>query len=85
MWGLCASAARAPQSMNRNFCSAKVGETAVASFMQRGFIDKVNFVIADKVSNVNGNALGYVFGMLDALLQCANLDIRDIAGLRRSE
>ena len=69
MWGLCASAARAPQSMNRNFCSAKVGETAVASFVQRAF----------------GNALGYVFGMLDALLQCANLDIRDIAGLRRSE
>ena len=48
--------------------------------MQRSFIDKDKFVIADKVGNVNGNALGYVFGMLDALLQCANLDIRDIAG-----
>lgn len=48
--------------------------------MQRSFIDKDKFVIVDKVGNVNGKALGYVFGMLDALLQCADLDIRDIEG-----
>jgi hypothetical protein len=30
--------------------------------------------------NVNGKALGYVFGMLDALLQYANLEIREMEG-----
>jgi len=39
--------------------------------VQRSFIDKDKFVIADKAGNVNGKALGYVFGMLDALLQYA--------------
>jgi hypothetical protein len=48
--------------------------------VQRSFIDKDKFVITDAVGNVNDKALGYVFGMLDALLQCANLDIRDIEG-----
>ena len=48
--------------------------------VQRSFIDKNKFVITDKVGNVNGKALGYIFGMLDALLQQVNLDIRDIEG-----
>ena len=59
----------------------KVGDIAAGLLkVQRSFIDKDKFVIADKVGNVNGKALGYVFGMLDALLQCADLDIRDIEG-----
>ena len=33
--------------------------------MQRSFIDKDRFVITDKMGNVNGKALGYVFGMLE--------------------
>ena len=48
--------------------------------MQRSFIDRDKFVIVDKVGNVNGKALGYVFGVLDVLLQSADLDIRDIEG-----
>jgi hypothetical protein len=48
--------------------------------VQRAFINKDKFVITDKVGNVNGKALGYVFGMLDALLHHANLDIRDREG-----
>ena len=59
----------------------KIGDIAVGLLkVQRSFIDKDKFVIADKAGNVNGKALGYVFGMLDALLQYAALDIRDIAG-----
>jgi hypothetical protein len=59
----------------------KVGDIAVGLLkVQRSFIDKDKFVITDKVGKVNGKALGYVFGMLDALLQCANLDIRDVEG-----
>jgi hypothetical protein len=59
----------------------KVGDIAFRLLkVQRSFIDKDKFVIVDKVGNVNGKALGYVFGMLDALLQCADLDIRDIEG-----
>jgi hypothetical protein len=59
----------------------KVGDIAVGLLkVQRSFIDKDKFVIMDKVGNVNGKALGYIFGMLDALLQCVNLDIRDIEG-----
>ena len=50
----------------------KVGDITVGLLkVQRSFIDKDKFVIADKAGNVNGNALGYVFGMLDALLQYA--------------
>ena len=50
----------------------KIGDIAVGLLkVQRSFIDKDKFVIADKAGNVNGNALGYVFGMLDALLQYA--------------
>ena len=57
----------------------KVGDIAFGLLkVQRSFIDKDKFVIADKAGNVNGKALGYVFGMLDALLQYAALDIRDI-------
>lgn len=48
--------------------------------VQRAFIGKDKFIITDKAGNVNGKALGYVFGMLDALLQRANLNIRDIEG-----
>ena len=59
----------------------KVADIAVGLLnVQRSFIDKDKFVITDKVGNVNGKALGYVFGMLDALLHCANLDIRNIEG-----
>ena len=59
----------------------KIGDIAAGLLkVQRSFIDKDKFVIADKVGNVNGKAVGYVFGMLDALLQCADLDIRDIEG-----
>jgi hypothetical protein len=59
----------------------KVGDIAVGLLkVQRSFIDKDKFVITDKVGNVNGKALGYVFGMLDALSQYAHLDIRDIEG-----
>jgi hypothetical protein len=59
----------------------KVGDIAVGLLkVQRSFIDKDKFVITDKVGNVNGKALGYVFGMLDTLLRYANLDIRDIEG-----
>ena len=59
----------------------KVGDIAVGLLkVQRSFIDKDRFVITDKLGNVNGKALGYIFGMLDALLQYANLEIRDIEG-----
>ena len=59
----------------------KIGDIAFGLLkVQRSFIDKDRFVITDKMGNVNGKALGYVFGMLDALLQCVNLDIRDIEG-----
>jgi len=59
----------------------KVGDIAFGLLkVQRSFIDKDKFVITDKLGNINGKALGYVFGMLDALLQYADLDIRDIAG-----
>jgi hypothetical protein len=59
----------------------KVGDIAFGLLkVQRSFIDKDKFVIVDKVGNLNGKALGYVFGLLDALLQCADLDIRDIEG-----
>ena len=59
----------------------KVADIAVGLLnVQRSFIDKDKFVITDKVGNANGKALGYVFGMLEALLQHANLDIRGIEG-----
>ena len=59
----------------------KVADIAVGLLnVQRSFIDRDKFVITDKVGNVNGKALGYVFGMLEALLQHANLDIRGIEG-----
>jgi hypothetical protein len=44
---------------------------------QRFFIDKENYALADN-ANVNGKALGYIYGVLDALLQSANLDIRGV-------
>ena len=47
---------------------------------QSFFIDKEKFVITDEAGTVNGKALGYIFGILDALLQYAKLDIRDIQG-----
>jgi len=59
----------------------KVADIAVGLLsVQRSFIKKDKFVITDKVGNVNGKALGYVFGMLDALLQHVNLDVRAMEG-----
>jgi hypothetical protein len=34
----------------------------------------------DAGGRINGKALGYVFGFLDALLQSSKLDIRDVEG-----
>jgi len=48
--------------------------------VQRAFINKDKFILTDKAGTVNGKALGYIFGMLDALLQHANLNIRDVEG-----
>jgi hypothetical protein len=47
---------------------------------QRVFVDKDKFVIVDPKGNINGKALGYVFGFFDALLQSAKLDIRETEG-----
>jgi hypothetical protein len=44
------------------------------------FIEPEDFHIADLSGKINGKALGYVFGFLDALLQTRNLDIRDAEG-----
>jgi hypothetical protein len=44
------------------------------------FIESEDFHIADLSGKINGKALGYVFGFLDALLQTRNLDIRDAEG-----
>ena len=47
---------------------------------QRIFVSKEEFVIADRDGRINGKALGYLFGFLDALLQSARLDIRSSNG-----
>ena len=47
---------------------------------QKMFIEPEDFHIADLSGKINGKALGYVFGFLDALLQTRNLDIRDAEG-----
>jgi hypothetical protein len=44
------------------------------------FIDKQKFVLTDDAGNVNGKALGYIYGVLDAFSQWAKLDIRDAEG-----
>ena len=60
---------------------SKVADIVVGLLtVQRAFITKDKFVITDKAGNVNGKALGYILGMLDALLQHANLNIRDVEG-----
>lgn len=47
---------------------------------QRLFVDRATFCIADITGKINGKALGYVFGFLDALSQSSKLDIRDVEG-----
>jgi hypothetical protein len=47
---------------------------------QSVFIDKQKFLLTDDAGNVNRKALGYIYGVLDAFSQWANLDIRDIEG-----
>jgi hypothetical protein len=49
--------------------------------IQRVFIRGDEYFIEDQDGNINGMALGYVFGFLDALLQAKRLDIRDPEGL----
>src|SRR5262245_35761228 len=48
--------------------------------MQRIFIHNDEYFIEDRNGNINGKALGYVFGFLDAFLQTKRLDIRDPEG-----
>jgi hypothetical protein len=48
--------------------------------MQRIFISKDEYFIEHQNGNINGKALGYVFGFLDACLQAKPLDIRDPEG-----
>jgi hypothetical protein len=47
---------------------------------QRMFIERDKWVLMDPAGSINGKALGYVFGFLDALLQSSKLDIRDTEG-----
>jgi hypothetical protein len=48
--------------------------------IQRVLIRKDEYFIEDQNGNINGKALGYVFGFLDAFLQAKGLDIRDDEG-----
>lgn len=45
--------------------------------MQRIFIPKEEYFIEDQNGNINGKALGYVYGFLDAFLQAKGLDISE--------
>jgi hypothetical protein len=48
--------------------------------MQRVLTRKDEYFIEARIGRINGQALGYVFGFLDALLQAKGLDIRDSEG-----
>jgi hypothetical protein len=50
---------------------------------QKLFIGDNDFHIRDAQGDINGKALGYVFGFLDSLLQSKGLDIRDEEGYAR--
>jgi hypothetical protein len=49
-------------------------------YAQRIFVERDKFVVMDAAGNINGKALGYVFGFLDGLLQSSKLDIRGTDG-----
>jgi hypothetical protein len=57
----------------------KITDIAFGSLDAQSFlIDKEKFALTDNTGKVNGKALGYIYGALDALLQSANLDIRGL-------
>jgi len=49
-------------------------------YSQRIFVREDEFLIMNAEGEINGKALGYVFGFFDALLQSAKLDIRSVDG-----
>jgi hypothetical protein len=58
----------------------KITDIALKLLDQPVYIDKQNFVLTDDAGNLNGKALGYIYGVLDAFSQWADLDIRDAEG-----